>query len=335
MDSKTKNLISNEKINELVKASFGDNVTVNSITELKDGMFNSAYLIGLKDSPSEIILKVGPSPNVELLTYEKDIMRTEIAVYEMIQSKTNIPVPKILKYDFSKKLISSDYFFMTKLNGQVWKEIRKELSNEDKERLKEEIGKYTSQLHSIKGKHFGYFSNEVDKQYRTWSAAFLAMVENIMADGKKYGIKLSYDKIVSVIKDKSVLLDEVKEPSLVDFDLWAGNVFLIKKEGSYVVEGIVDFERAFWGDPYADFTSSIMIYDNVLKEASFQKGYSKQNNKPLKFTNEDKCRMLLYRIYMSLILAIESYRFSKIYAFIIRCYSKSYIKRYIRELGKM
>ena len=335
MNSKTKNIISNEEIKKIVKANFGDSTVINNIKELKDGMFNSAYLIELNDLPGEIILKVGPSPNSELLTYEKDIMKTEIAVYEMIQSKTQIPVPKILKHDFSRKLISSDYFFMSKLNGRTWKEISKELSKEDKERLKEEIGKYTAELHLIKGKHFGYFSNEEDKQYRTWSAAFLAMIENIMADGKRHGIKLSYDKILSLIKGKSAILDAVKEPSLVDFDLWAGNVFLIKKDGSYVVEGIVDFERAFWGDPYADFTSSMMIYDDVLKEVSFQEGYSMQNNKPLKFTDEDKCRMFLYRIYMSLILAIESYRYNKIYAFIIKYYSKSCIKRYIREIEKL
>ncbi|MFW2504171.1 phosphotransferase family protein [Clostridium diolis] len=335
MNSKTKNLISNEEIKKIVKANFGDSTVINNIKELNEGMFNSAYLIELNDLPGEIILKVGPAPNAELLTYEKDIMKTEIEVYKMIQSKTCIPVPQILKYDFSRKLISSDYFFMTKLNGCTWKEVSKKISKENKERLKEEIGKYTAELHSIKGEYFGYFTDNVDEQYKTWSEAFLAMIKNIMTDGVKHGIKLPYDKIFSVIEDKLEVLDEIKEPSLVDFDLWAGNVFLIKNGNSYTVEGIVDFERAYWGDPYADFTSSMMIYSDVLKEVSFQKGYSKKNNKYIHFSKEDKCRMFLYRIYMSLILAIESYRYGKIYAYIIKKYSKSSIKRYMKEIVKL
>ncbi len=45
MKSKTKNLLAKEQITKLVKVNFGDSCEIGKITELKGGMFNSAYLI--------------------------------------------------------------------------------------------------------------------------------------------------------------------------------------------------------------------------------------------------------------------------------------------------
>ena len=47
--------------------------------------------------------------------------------------------------------------------------------------------------------------------------------------------------------DKTVF-DEVKEPSLVHWDMWEGNVFVKEKH----VLGIIDWERAMWGEAFMD-----------------------------------------------------------------------------------
>ncbi len=44
-------------------------------------------------------------------------MPTEVAVFQLIEEQTTIPVPKVLAYDFSKKHIPSNYFFMTPLRS--------------------------------------------------------------------------------------------------------------------------------------------------------------------------------------------------------------------------
>ncbi len=70
MKSRTKNLLSEEQIKELVKVNFGDSCQVGKVTELKGGMFNSAYLIERLKEKDEIVLKVSIVPGTKTLTYE-------------------------------------------------------------------------------------------------------------------------------------------------------------------------------------------------------------------------------------------------------------------------
>ena len=63
------------------------------------------------------------------------------------------------------------------------------------------------------------------------------------------------------------VLDEVSEPALVHWDLWAGNVFV--KDGK--ITGITDFERALWGDPLMEHYFR-MITEPKRPEA-FLRGY--------------------------------------------------------------
>ncbi|MGW2815569.1 phosphotransferase family protein [Streptomyces sp. NPDC001415] len=52
-------------------------------------------------------------------------------------------------------------------------------------------------------------------------------------------------------------LDEVTEPRLVHFDLWPGNIFAHPGDDTRPVRitGLIDHERAFWGDPAAELVS--------------------------------------------------------------------------------
>ncbi len=119
MKSKTKNHLSEEKIRELVKTNFGEECEVSSIKELTGGMFNAVYLIGRVREADEIILKVGVLPGSPLLSYEKDLMPTEVECINLIRENTKVPVPEVLAYDFSRTRIGSDYFFMTKIKARV------------------------------------------------------------------------------------------------------------------------------------------------------------------------------------------------------------------------
>ncbi len=125
MKSMTKNLLTEEQIRNLVKVNFGDNCSVGNITELKGGMFNSAYLIERPGEKDSIVLKVSLKPGTKTLTYEKDPMPTEVAVFQLVEEKTTIPTPRVLDYDFSKKHIPSNYFFMTVLEGTAMHKVQK------------------------------------------------------------------------------------------------------------------------------------------------------------------------------------------------------------------
>ncbi len=335
MESITKLRLSEKKIKELAVANFGEGIREITVQEKKGGMFNSAYevsfYLGDDSELEEFILKVAVAPETEILTYEKNIMRTEVKVYLMLQGM-DIPTPEIIKYDFSQTLIPCDYFFMTKLNGTPWNTLIKEISSENRKYLMEELGKYTAMIHSIHGNKFGYMKDEEGFLYDTWSEAFGSMMHHIINDGVHRNIKLPYEKILTAVEGRKNVLDEIEIAQLVDFDLWAGNIFLVTTEHGYEIEGIIDFERAFYGDPYADFVSSVLLYKDVEKEAAFLEGYKRQNGKELTFTGNDRIRLKLYRIYLNMIMVIETYRYNKAYAALIKFYCRWQIRKDLNSL---
>lgn len=327
--------LSEKKIKELAVANFGEGIREISVLEKKGGMFNSAYevsfYLGNTSELEEFVLKVAVAPETELLTYEKDIMRAEVKVYLMLQGM-DIPTPEIIKYDFSRTLLPCDYFFMTKLQGTSWNMLKKEISPENRKRLMEELGRYTAMIHSIHGNRFGYIKEEEGFLYPAWSEAFESMVNHLIADGIDRKIKLPYGKILAAVEGRKNILDEIETAQLVDFDLWAGNIFLLETEQGYEIEGIIDFERAFYGDPYADFVSSVLLYKDVEKETAFLEGYKRQSGRELTFTSNDRVRLKLYRIYLNMIMVIETYRYNKAYAALMKFYCRWQIRKDLNSL---
>jgi len=177
MESKTKTKISESKIRELVEQNFGQDVLITKIKALDGGMMNSAYLISYGrpiDELNEMILKISFSSDVETLTYETKIMRAEVVFYKHMEGK-DTPIPRLLKYDFSHKYIDCDYFFMSKINGVLWKDVQDELLPENIGQLKKELGAYNAVIHSVKGDYFGYIKEDEKWHYDTWAKAFKAM----------------------------------------------------------------------------------------------------------------------------------------------------------------
>lgn len=182
------------------------------------------------------------------------------------------------------------------------------------------------------GNYFGYLKDNEKFQFKTWYEAFSSMMNNIVMDGKKKNVKLPYEAITTAVEQRKALLNEIKTPQVVDYDLWAGNVFLQEVDGKLSISGIIDFERAFYGDFHADFTASMFIYNDVNNEEEFKKGY-REGGRSLEISNKDEERMILYRMYMAVILAVETYRYGKLYACIVRTLAKSKIKKYLVELN--
>ena len=136
------------------------------------------------------------------------------------------------------------------------------------------------------------------------------MMGDVCRDGMADGHSLPYGEILATVDRHKAYLDEVTEPRLVDFDMWAGNVLLTEQEDGYHISGIIDLERSFFGDPYADFVSSVMIFDDVRMEEAFLQGYIGD----LAFLDSALIRMDLYRLYLTIIMYVETYRYEDDYA---------------------
>lgn len=332
MKSRTKNLLTEQQITRLVKANFGQEIEIGRIDELKGGMFNSAYWIDLPELQNAIVLKVSLTPDTPVLTYEKDLMPTEVEVMQLITDKTTIPIPKVLGFDFSNQLINSNYFFMTAMHGQVMTSLVRRMGKENNQRVKMTLGGYFAQIHGIKGKYFGYFSKLPKRQFQTWREAFLDMNATILRDAQQHHVDLPYARIESVLAKHAHLLDEVSVPSLVHYDIWPGNIFMIKNGDEYQIEGIVDFERAFWGDPYADFVSMSMLQKEIWKDSHFWQGYCATLGTQKVITAEDEIRITMYHLYIWIIMVTEVFRYGFLYGTLQRTFSKRLMLKSLVEL---
>ncbi len=332
MKSITKSKLTDINIKRIAKKHFPDS-QITRISELGQGMFNSAYLVeGTSDLKEGVVLKVGPLPDAELLIYEKEIMKTEVNVLKIL-AKMHIPVPKILAADFSKGDMPCDYFFMNRIEGSTWKEAEKKAIKKSRPVLMNQLGKYNAQMHSIKGDYFGYIKDDEHYKFSNWSGAFSCMVEDILLDGEKRGNNLPYEKIRDVVIKHSGILDEVKEARLVSFDIWAGNVFVKQEKDKLKISGIIDFERSFYGDVYADFTSAMRIFSDVENESEFIEGYEKVTGNKLTVSENDRIRMNLYRLYMAIIINVETYRYGSAYRAAVKVYTRIMIRKLLNKLN--
>jgi hypothetical protein len=76
-----------------------------------------------------------------------------------------------------------------------------------------------------------------------------AMVDALLDDAERWQSDLGAtpEEIRTLVVQGGYVLDEVTRPALIHFDLWPGNIFV---DGSRIA-GLIDHERAFWGDPAA------------------------------------------------------------------------------------
>lgn len=309
MESKTKTLIDTLKITELLTHAFGADARPTEITELTDGFFNAIYAIRVAKPICgfyDIVLKLGVQSGKHILRYEKDILHAELYVYDAI-SKIGIPAPAILYTDTTRKYIDCDYFFMEKLTGDTWAHLRANISKENAVELQRELCRYTALLHSVSADYFGYIKEDDSYRFSTWRQAFRSFIDCAVEDGIRDGVKLPYDEIYAGLDSYWHLLDEVKTPSLVNYDMWAKNILLKEKNGRYVIDGIIDHERAFFGDPIAELISTQTICGDIEQAAYFKEGY--ESVRPFVFGESERIRLILYRLYMELLIGVEMYRY--------------------------
>lgn len=305
MKSTTKTSLSNKEIDTIFKKSFKE-CTVQSIEELKDGCFNTSYLIQLNDK-NEYVLKVSPPEYVELLTYEQNIMHTEILFHSLSEQLSSIPVPRIVSSDLTRKLVPYDYFIMEKLYGAPLNKIEN-ITGGQRRILFTQLAEYLARIHRIKGDHFGYPLMKKQLLGLSYYKSFVYMVEQVFNDGRGKGVKLPIDerKISELINRNRYVFEGINEPVFVHYDLWDGNIFVKNMDSSPEIEGLIDFERGYYADPAADF-SQISGYIDLENNPWFFEAYNKHAENPFDLSGQALIRIKLFRLYLFLIMIVETY----------------------------
>jgi aminoglycoside phosphotransferase (APT) family kinase protein len=304
MDSNTKTTFTPEILSALIKANFGTATTIDRIVPLTAGWFNTAYAITFNNLKPDVVLRIAPHPEQRVLTYERDLMRREVAIIETVRDVPGIPAPNLVACDFSRRVIDRDCMFLEMLAGRPFNEVKDAMDPAAVEDVERAIGRCVARLGEITGPSFGYAGGGPGAGATTWRAAFLAMVEALLRDGEALGAQLdrTWDDLRALFERHAPALDAIAQPSLVHWDLWAGNVFVKPQNGAYTVEGLIDWERALWGDPDMETAVACGFYGPAFYEGY---GHARVEDAPGS-ARPVAVRQSLYRLYLWLIMVIEA-----------------------------
>ncbi|WP_343048053.1 aminoglycoside phosphotransferase family protein [Cellulomonas humilata] len=263
---------------------------------LTGGQFATTYRVTLADG-ERVVVKTAPVGTDGLLTYEHDLLRAEALVYGLAAQRPALLMPQVLHTDFSRTLLPSDALVVSHLPGVPWVDAGFGPASSDPRtvRAERETGAVLAALHAIDGPAYGY---PCGRQESSWASSFGAMIDELLDDAARWSVPVPADEVRAALETHRHVLDDVARPSLVHTDLWAGNVFVDPVTGEVV--GIIDPERAFWGDPLADLVG----IDPMGREPgtpAVLEGYG-----PLDVDSPSaRARLELYRMRLCLVMMIE------------------------------
>jgi fructosamine-3-kinase len=274
---------------------------VASCDRLAGGTFNEVHLVRLADGTG-LVVKIPPGADIPLLRYEQAMLGTEALYYTLAAQTAGISVPAVRAVDSA----GDGYLVMSECPGSPWSELRPQPSGGERDELRAELGRRVARSHVITGPGFGYPSLALGPLRGTWREAFLDMVNAVLADAARYAVSLPRPaaEIPQLFSAQAAVLDEVTIPVLVHYDLWDGNILVESGPAGHRTGALIDAERAFWGDPLADFVS-LALFRNIEHDAAFLDGYRSAGG-TVSFDFATRRRLSLYTAYLYLIMWVEA-----------------------------
>lgn len=284
MESLTKPKITRLQIENLFVHHFGERPEV--IEEATNGWFGAVYMVAL--SERQLVLKVAPPNSVKVLRYEKGLLAAEAAVNGLVSENTHIPVAPVQFFVSQDGYLGAPYMITDRIEGVTLGSVLKNLTTDQRNEVDCQIGDILSQLHAIQGPSFGMWNGP---HFDNWHDAFLHLTADLQQDAIDASVQVE-SSFFELFHLHAEALREVETPSLVHWDLWDENI-LINPE-TLQITGVVDFERAMWGDP-------LLEWNFKKPSASLLASYPSYPADPYAAT-----RRKLYTLYLALILVIET-----------------------------
>ena len=258
-----------DKAHELVRAHLGEGPW--DVRAFGAGKFSDVFSVD--GDGGQYVLRVAPPDSVRQLFYEYRMMRQEPAIHERLLAETDVPVPPIVAHDFSRERIDRDYLLMPRLPGEPLS--RAALDGRARDRALREWGRYVAQIHSLTDaeNRFGYLGAHrcMDPQ-PTWPGAFAVMFAQELDDIIDSGVfdRATADAARRLLDENLGAFEHCTTSRLLHGDLWVTNL-LVEPDGA--VTGVLDFDRACWGD--VEWDLAIAEYCGVTRPA-FWAGYEQE-----------------------------------------------------------
>lgn len=267
-----------ETLTQLVLAHVDVDPRSLRFTPIRTGKHNASFWV--KGDAGRFVLRISPADDAGFLFYECRMMRQEPQLHALIRAKTTLPVAEIVGYAFDRAQIDRDYLLMGALPGTPLSDVQG-LARSRFERTLAEVGGYLRQLHTLTSQEclgveaHGYLgAHRPMEPQATWQAAFSVMWDRLLDDVVACGVYGPEEArfMRGLLEQHQAAFDRPVVPRLLHMDVWSQNI-LIGDDGS--VTGLVDFDRALWGDVEIEF--AVLDYCGI-SEPAFWEGYGSRRD---------------------------------------------------------
>lgn len=240
-----------------------------SVRPIPTGKFNDSYFVNA--SGRRLVLRVAPPRDAVFCFYERDMMRQEPGIHRLLLERTGIPVAPIVAYDDSHAIVPRDYILMERLPGRPLSG----LARAELDRVLERVGDCLAQAHAQRAETYGYIGEHRPMApCSTWAEAFHTMWNKLIDDVVEVGYydQAREERFRALLDRHAHLFDHDPPSCLLHMDVWAQNILV---DGRGELSGLVDWDRALWGDPEIEF--AVLDYCGVSMPA-FWRGYGQARN---------------------------------------------------------
>lgn len=246
-----------QPVNEqFLTTAVAENLSVETPTEIRElsaGLFNNTYLVTTL-SGVRYVLKIAPKHSDQVFYNERYLMQREQSLAPLLETVSE-HIPSYLNFF---EIDGRQAFLQTYREGHLWQDKIDSLSDEENNKLWFQLGGFARDIHAIKGQRFGY--PEPFRRFVRWSEFIVDNVDGMLADCHRLGLICEetrlYRRLLELLIDH---LHGVTEPCLLHGDIWPRNVLFSGVGTEIQITGVIDAERAFWGDPLCDWV--LIMYD--------------------------------------------------------------------------
>jgi fructosamine-3-kinase len=219
------------------------------------------------------------------------MMRQEPAIHRRLLAETKVPVPPILAVDFTRQQIDRDFLIMPRLPGIPLSEAS--LSTDSHAHALRQWGHWVRQIHNVLASDtkFGYLGeHRCMEPQATWPDAFAVMYRKLLDDVVACGVydRQTAGRAMALLEKHLHVFDTCTTSHLCHGDLWVTNL-LVDTDGD--VTGVLDFDRACWGD--VEWDLAIAEYCGITRDP-FWEGYGARIGTR---TGDAAVRRLFYLLY--------------------------------------
>jgi aminoglycoside phosphotransferase (APT) family kinase protein len=234
--------------------------------KIPTGHFNASYFVD--GGPRPMVLRIAPPDDAGFVFYERGMMAQEPGLHRLIRERTSAPVAEIIAYDTGRAHIDRDYLLMERLPGVALTHFHP--TPQQLDRILEQTGAYLRQIHEITTDKYGYLGeHKCMEAQEDWAGAFSVMWNRLIDDIVQAGYYDASEEALArgLLEKHAGHFQRPVTSRLLHMDIWSQNILVDERAN---VTGVVDFDRALWGDKEIEF--AVLDYCGI-SEPAFWRGY--------------------------------------------------------------